>query len=111
MREEKHCKLKFIHSALRFCNGNLQAIETHGAAHTALVKSVCVEILLEFYYHFDTHKNPSTVLLLIRFAARQVACDVGALLTARRWRKTLASHSNMVVEANKGVEAYFIKLE
>lgn len=32
-REKKYCKLKFIHSALRFCNGNLQAIETHGAAH------------------------------------------------------------------------------
>lgn len=56
----------------------------------ALVKSVCVEILWEFYYHFDTHKNPSAVLLLIRFAAKQVVCDVGALLMARRWGENLS---------------------
>lgn len=64
--------VKFIHFASQWqFAGNREA---YGAS-IVLVRSACVVLLLEFYYHFESHKNPSTVLLLIRFVWKQVECD------------------------------------
>lgn len=70
--EENILNVKFIHFA---SHGNLQAIVKHMVHQLFLVRNVCVVLLLEFYYHFESHKNPSTVLLLIRFVWKQVECD------------------------------------
>lgn len=68
--------VKFIHfdRSARCVHGNLQAIVEHMVHRMSLLREFRVEFLLEFYYHFECHKNLLHPLLVPHFTIDNSIC-------------------------------------